>query len=60
MRSGSSPTGGISREASGGVNEDGPEVINIREGRSGHQKVAERGEKIGGIVVGQKRGRIEA
>src|SRR5215204_5772768 len=51
---------GFSREDSGRVNEDGPEVINIGEGRSGHQKVPERGEELGGVVVGQKRGRIEA
>src|SRR6476620_4228012 len=44
---GSSPKGGISREGSGGVNEDGPEVINIGEGRSGHQKVPERGKEGG-------------
>src|SRR6478609_2698889 len=60
MRPGSCPTGGISREASGSVNKDGPEVINIGEGRPGHQKVPQWGEEIGGIVVGQKRGRIEA
>src|SRR4051812_28268375 len=60
IRPGSFPKGGISREGSGGVNEDGPEVINIGEGRSGHQQIPERGEEWGGIVVGQKRGRIEA
>src|SRR5689334_5122036 len=50
MRPGSCPTGGISREASGSVNEDGPEVINIGESRPRHQKIPERGEEIGGIV----------
>src|SRR5688572_9249270 len=60
MRPGLAMEGGISREGSRTVNEDGPEVINIGEGWSGHQKVPERGEEFGGIVVGQKRGRIEA
>src|SRR5688500_9200276 len=60
LRPGSALEGGISRKGSRGVNDDCPEVIDIGEGRSGHQKVPERGEEFGGIVVGQKRGRIEA
>src|SRR5258708_7629621 len=52
--------GGISREASGRVNEDRAKVIDVGVGRSGGQEVAERFEKRRRVIVGKKGGRIEA
>src|SRR5690348_2639806 len=48
------------RDGSRSVNEDRAEVIDVGAGRAGRQEIAERREKAGGIVVGKKRGRIEA
>ena len=42
------------------LDHDGAEIIDVREGRPGRHKIAERGKKAGRIVVGKKRGRIEA
>src|SRR6185437_4035605 len=50
----------LSRDGSSPVNDDGAEVVHIGEGRAGNQQVAQRAEKARGIVVGEKRGRIEA
>ena len=54
------PERGISREGSCAVNENGPEIIDIGQGWPGQQKIVELGEKYHGVVVGKKRGRIEA
>src|ERR1700751_551036 len=50
----------ISLRRSGAVNEDGAEVVDVGEGRPGSEKVAEAREERGGIVFGEKGGRIEA
>src|SRR2546427_522005 len=50
----------ISREPSWPVNEDGPEVVDICEGRPRRQQVPQLGKESGRIVVGKKDGRIEA
>src|SRR5947209_11998320 len=51
---------GISRRFHRTVNEDGTQVIDVREGGAGAEEIAQRFEKSGGVVVGKKRGRIEA
>src|SRR3954454_3942566 len=50
----------ISRRFHPTVNEDGPEVIDVREGGARTQEIAQALEKSCGVVVGKKRGRIEA
>src|ERR1044072_9181469 len=50
----------ISRRLRRAVNDDGAEVVDVRESRAGAQQTARTLEKAGGIVVGKKRGRIEA
>src|SRR5215213_9941862 len=50
----------ISRWFHAAVNEDGAEVIDVREGGTRAQETAHTFEEAGGIVVGKKRGRIEA
>src|SRR4051812_27795490 len=50
----------ISRRFHLTVNEDGPKVIDVREGGARAQEVAQTLEKTSGIVVGKKGGRIEA
>jgi hypothetical protein len=42
------------------VNDDGAEVRDVGEGRTGPKKIADAIEKPRGIVVGEKRGGIEA
>jgi len=34
--------------------EDGAEIIDIRQGRAGHDKIAERGKKAVGIIPGER------
>src|SRR5437588_2717708 len=51
---------GISRRFHRTVNEDGTQVIDVGEGGTWAEKIAQRFEKSGGVVVGKKRGRIEA
>src|SRR6201999_3871347 len=57
------PTGVIasrtSRRNRRAVNEDGAEVVDVREGRAGGEEIAQRLEKSGGVVVGKQRGRIQ-
>src|SRR5712671_2482737 len=50
----------ISREALRAVNDDGPEIIDVGEGRPWLQEVAEPGKEFGRIVVIEKVGWIEA
>src|SRR6188508_886264 len=50
----------ISRRFHLTVNEDGAEVIDVREGRAWGQEIAQALEEARGVVVGKKRGRIEA
>src|SRR6185437_15871475 len=50
----------ISRHPSRPVNDDSPKVVDVGEGGSGDQKVADLGKKPSRIVIGQKRGGIEA
>src|ERR1043165_4674923 len=50
----------ISRVLRRAVNEDGAEVIDVGESGAGAQEVAESFEKSGRVVVGKKRGRMEA
>src|SRR6476660_6385595 len=50
----------ISRRFHLTVNEDRPEVIDVGEGGARTQEVAQTFEKACGVVVGKKRGRIEA
>src|ERR1044072_8466443 len=50
----------ISRRLRRAVNDDGAEVVDVREGRAGAEKTARVLEKGGGIVVGKNRGRFEA
>ena len=52
--------GRISLRRSRAVNEDGAEVVDVGEGRPGGEKIAEPREKRGGVVLGEKGGRIEA
>src|ERR1043166_5708490 len=52
--------GRISPRRSGPVNEDGAEVVDVGPGRPGGEQIAEPREERGGIVLGKKRGRIEA
>src|SRR5262245_20210351 len=54
------PSRRLSLNPSRTVNENSTEIIDIREGRARHQKVAEGAEEGGRIVVGEKGGRIEA
>src|SRR6476469_5850171 len=51
---------GISRRFHRAVNEDGTEVIDVGEGGARAEKIVQAREKPGGVVVGKKRGRIEA
>src|SRR5437764_13805719 len=50
----------ISRWFQPAVNEDGAEVIDVGEGGARAEEMAQAFEKAGGVVVGKKRGRIEA
>src|ERR1051325_1013947 len=50
----------ISRRFHVTVNEDGAEVIDVGEGGARTQQVAQALEEARGVVVGKKRGRIEA
>src|ERR1051325_562961 len=50
----------ISRRFHVTVNEDGAEVIDVRESGTRTQQVAQAIEEPRGVVVGKKRGRIEA
>src|SRR5689334_16189323 len=50
----------ISRRFHLAVNEDGTEVIDVGEGWTGAEKIAQALEEAGGVVVGKKHGRIEA
>src|SRR3954471_9884845 len=50
----------ISRRLHLAVNEDGAEVIDVRESGTWTQEIAQTFEKTRGVVVGKKRGRIEA
>src|SRR5690349_21717442 len=50
----------ISRNGSASVNEDGAEIVHVRESRARHQQVAETSEEFRRIVVGKVCGRIEA
>src|SRR4051812_12435660 len=50
----------ISRRFRLAVNEDGAEVIDVREGGTRAQHIAQALEEARGVVVGKKRGRIEA
>src|ERR1043166_2775013 len=52
--------GRISPRCSGPVNEDVAEVVDVGEGRPGGEQIAEPREERGGIVLGNKGGRIEA
>src|SRR5262249_11056447 len=52
--------GRISLSRSGPVNEDGPEIVDVGPGRPGDEQIPQAREKSGGIVVGKKRGSIEA
>src|SRR5947209_6124638 len=52
--------GGISRQHSGTVNEHSAKIVDVGPGRPGAHEIAEPGEEAGGIVVGEKGGRIEA
>src|SRR5215204_5481937 len=52
--------GRVSRELSGAVNEDGPEIIDVGIGRTRRQKIAEATKEFGGGVIVKKDGRIEA
>src|SRR3954471_5880356 len=50
----------ISRRFRLAVNEDGAEVIDVREGGTRAKQIAQALEEARGVVVGKKRGRIEA
>src|SRR5215471_1851804 len=54
------PGGCNFRIVSRSVNEDRAEIVDIGGGRAGRQQVAKAREKPRGVVVGKKRGRIEA
>src|SRR6188474_1077549 len=49
----------ISRWLRRAVNDDGAEVVDVRESGTRAEQAARALEKAGGIVVGKKRGRIE-